>query len=212
MIERPILFSAPMVRAIINGQKTQTRRVIKFQMEPTPYPQTDRVQYVKIGGKQYWWNSQHDHPAHVTKACPHGQPGDRLWVRETWAEVGTMDPGLIVYRADYPDCVPRQYQNVPPVSKITWKPSIHMFRRHSRILLEITGVRVERLQDISRDDGMAEGIVYQPDGGFGLADSTHYNFSDPRFSYQSLWEQINGEASWVANPWVWVVEFKRVMP
>ena len=90
-----------------------------------------------------------------------------------------------------------------------WRPSIHMPRWAGRILLEITAVRVERLADISKDDAMAEGIVLQPDGGFGLADSTHYNFSDPTDSYCSLWESINGAGAWFANPWVWVVEFQR---
>lgn len=210
MKERPIIFSAPMVRALLNGTKSQTRRVVKFQKEPTTYPETDGIKFVQIGGKQYWWNSQPDHPAHVTKACPYGQPGDRLWVRESWRVRGgrefeyQQDRSQVMYRAThYEDGFPLGWESYK------WRPSIHMPRWASRILLEITAVRVERLADISKDDAMAEGIVLQPDGGFGLADSTHYNFSDPTDSYCSLWESINGDGAWFANPWVWVVEFQR---
>ena len=113
-------------------------------------------------------------------------------------------PGFCAYRAtDTLDAIDAEGND------LGWRPSIHMPRWASRILLEITAVRVERLADISKDDAMADGIVLQPDGGFGLADSTHYNFSDPTDSYCSLWESINGAGAWFANPWVWVVEFQR---
>ena len=221
MKERPILFSAPMVRAILSGQKTQTRRVVKpigndegfvildYGNGGWPYRSDDgdsTTHTVKRGGKLYL-----DETPHV---CPYGQTGDRLWVRETWADVGTCDPGLIVYRADYPLCVPRHYENVPPASEIRWRPSIHQRREHSRILLEITGVSVERLKDISEADARAEGIgaVDVAFAGDKRRDPVTQQHPPVRFadSYQDLWESINGPGSWDANPWVWVVEFKRV--
>lgn len=198
MKERPILFSAPMVRAILDGSKTQTRRVVK----PQPSPSSDTA----FVGADGIWRFSHptlrgpvSHEADDVR-CPYGQPGDRLWVRETFSAMGdkTQHAHPIFYRADRPD------------DTGSWTPSIHMPRWASRILLEITGVRVDKLADLSKDDAMAEGIVIQPDGGFGLADSTHYNFSDSTDSFCSLWESINGAGSWFANPWVWVIEFKRV--
>jgi hypothetical protein len=185
MKERPILFNAPMVRALLAGAKTQTRRVAK--------------------GLALEWLSEGFTPEFVAdyqnRLCPYGQPGDRLWVRETWAQPTSLDPGPTFYRADYPSGVPRGFQNVPPASEITWKPSIHMPRALSRITLEIVSVRVERLQDISEVDAIAEGCV------------SSINLPGGRFAnenYAWLWEQINGDGSWEANPWVWVVEFKRV--
>ena len=180
MKERPILFSSPMVRAILDGRKTQTRRVVKS----TPVP----------------WN--HDHTAWDMSRCPYGQPDDRLWVREAFmhepadycweASVSIPSrPKVTVYRADS-----------DPNSEakgVGWKPSIHMPRVYSRILLEIVAVRVERLNDISVSDAIAEGY----DGS--LSDPV-----DPSIQwYSQLWESINGAGSWAENPWVWVVEFKR---
>jgi len=145
---------------------------------------------------------------------PHGQPGDRLWVRETWRIAGEMahDPGYFEYRAscrgninDVGDLIPR------------WRPSIHMPRAASRIQLEITGVRVERLNDCSEADAVAEGIRPFKDGWERFhtdpADTEHTGATkDPRLAYKGLWEQINGAGAWEANPWVWVVEFRRLTP
>ena len=149
-------------------------------------------------------------PQHVIeRICPYGRPGDRLWVKETCYEVGTMDPGLFVYRADYPACVPAEYQNVPPATVIKWKSSLFMRRTASRILLEIVGVRVERLQAISQADARAEGAP--PCHPTIDAVSRQYGYADfPRSWYAQLWDQINGAGSWEFNPWVWVVEFRRV--
>lgn len=193
MKERPILFSAPMVRALLNGTKTQTRRVVKDEQ---------KARALNAAGYS---------------ACPYGQPGDRLWVRETWQaffddEVPPDRPrgprhtmgipaqpelkSFAFYRAD---------GDMPPhheYGAVRWFPSIHMPRKYSRILLEIVGVRVERLQDISRGDAMAEGCPF-PNIARG---------ANPREWYAELWDQINGPGSWSANPWVWVVEFKRVTP
>lgn len=230
MKERPILFSAPMVRALLNCTKSQTRRVVKLQKEPTTYPQTNGVQFVQIGGKQYWWNSQPDHPAHVTKACPYGQPGDRLWVRETWqGPLMDLDTMENEYRASPDDFHKPEYcvyaaDGGPAPEFITlddglvcrWRPSIHMPRWASRINLEITGVRVEKLQDISEADSVSEGCqaiqgcewrtFEEADAGIPMHKHTAID------AYSALWDAINGPGSWDANPWVWVVEFKRVMP
>lgn len=226
MKERPILFSAPMVRAILDGSKSQTRRAVRKQFapdaEPAEVPATSPEGWQISGHSGLWWD---DAGACIDDAirCPYGTPGDRLWVRETWqgplldseeqeAEFRQSPdiykkPGFCAYRAtDTLDAIDADGR------ELGWRPSIHMPRWASRILLEITGVRVERLRRISRDDAMAEGIAYQPDGGFGLSDSTHYNFADPRFSYESLWETINGAGSWESNPWVWVIGLKRVQP
>lgn len=185
MKERPILFSGSMVRAILEGRKTQTRRIIKPQ--PIPYSGAGDSKrkghpWMPIGGvfKQSW-------------RCPYGKPGDRLWVRETWAYEGTDGSSVlpIQYRADRSDWL--------ECSK--WKPSIYMHRAASRIDLEITGIRAEQIQEITEDDAKAEGVEpYAPDDGrYGAG-------------YKSLWDSINGVGSWDVNPWVWVVEFRRVKP
>lgn len=185
MTERPILFSAPMVRAILGGKKTQTRRIVKtrkcpdFGCELAPG---------EIAGDE-----------HPERLCPYGQPGDRLWVRETWNQFDGW--ASYSYAADYdgwgigPDDDPDHV----PDHAVRWRPSIHMPRAASRILLEVTGVRVERLQAISRGDAMAEGCPF-PNMAAG---------PDPSDWYRELWNEINGPDSWAANPWVWVVEFKR---
>jgi hypothetical protein len=208
MKERPILFSAPMVRAILDGSKTQTRRIVKPQPEWTE-PATAWVFRDDGHSGPGWYAYSDDYPEEgaLFYRCPYGRIGERLWVRETWAEVGAMDPGLIVFRADFPACVPSQYENVPAASEIAWKPSIHMFRRHSRINLEITGIRVERLNDISEKDARAEGAKpYLLPVHPAREQLRHVD------GYTQLWGQINGAGSWDANPWVWVVEFKRVLP
>lgn len=171
MKERPILFSAPMVLAILDGRKTQTRRVVKFT-------EAGRVRL----GRRNWHIDDKD----VSMACPYGRPGDRLWVRETWQTIGTKT----FYRADWPN-----------TTDLVWKPSIHMFRADSRIDLEVSAVRRERLLDISTEDARAEGFAPHGQGGQEWS---------PRGWYECLWESINGPGSWDANPWVWVVEFRRV--
>jgi hypothetical protein len=240
MKERPIIFSAPMVRAILAGTKTQTRRVVKPQppeilpaYAPKVYwPARDRhMTHGDPDGAAYL---QFERPGdydgvHVMRGgfgfrCPYGQPGDRLWVRETWAWSGDgaipafdrVRKGEVWFRADPERTSPG----------IRWRPSIHMPRWASRITLEVTGVRVERLQDISKAEAVAEGIErgegfpgwYRgplPGDSPGLVESGR-KFKTPtafpRLAYRALWESINGSNSWDANPWVWVIEFKRVTP
>lgn len=199
MNERPILFSAPMVREILSGTKTQTRRAVK-----------DRHIDAAPPACFFQW---------LRERCPYGQPGDRLWVRETWQVVDgserarriVTDPspsrGWIEYAATvHPGHEP------PP----RWRPSIHMPRWASRILLEITAARVERLQDISEADAIAEGV--HPAGVCLPDDDTSAfsrigpvcNASFPVARYAALWESINGVGAWEKNPLVWVIEFRRV--
>jgi len=198
MKERPILFSGPMVKAILEGRKTQTRRVVKTQRHPFGHMlSVDDVAKEVIGDT-----------GAVT--CPYGEPGDRLWVKETFAPHADI-PSTAIYRCDpggdYQDTVTPNFR---------WKPSIFMPRWASRITLEITGVRVERLNQISDDDCSAEGI--KTSVGVGLIDGERcFHFQDSSgycrigwIAYRELWESINGPGSWDANPWVWVVEFRRV--
>lgn len=179
-----------MVRALLNGSKTQTRRAVK----PQPETVTDK----RIAP----WDGPADALLRLLnqagRPCPYGQPGDRLWVRETWAHgihaLAAMrdEDGPFVYAAT--DSVQHRLGE-------KWKPSIHMPRVASLITLEVTGVRVERLQDISDTDCVREGVTPAEctdcDGWVN--------------AYSRLWESINGPDSWDANPWVWVIEFKRAV-
>jgi len=231
MRERPILFTAAMVRSLLLGTKTQTRRVAKG------------FNYVSSGGAPLNMKENDIQPV----PCPYGQPGDRLWVRETWAyfdpdgsgedyDSDHNDDGKAgpcgVYRAEmlqdghplrdywrrriaYKATFAEQKYGMGPVGPSKWRPSIHMPRWASRITLEVTGVRVERLLDISEADAIAEGIE-RADDFFGCPcwkcygeDADVVAPDDPIGSYRSLWESINGPGSWDANPWVWVVEFRR---
>ena len=201
--ERPILFSAPMVRAILAGTKTQTRRVLKAE----PPPGAERV-IRPFRDERLQWAATDPHDMEQGQLvlgeaprCPYGQPGDRLWVRETWARnedqlsETRMDTSL-VYRADGETRAQDNGTDLP------WRPSIHMPRAASRITLEITGVRVERLQEISVEDCIAEGMQSRM--------REHDAACDLRDQYRDLWEQINGPGSWAANPFVWVIEFRKL--
>lgn len=221
MKERPILFSASMVRALLDGSKTQTRRVVKLpHMNPLGVwepmtiggPNGGRTKAGETIPEQgsIWHTRTGD-----GICCPYGQPGDRLWVRENGWERPDRTPkmmreGADTWRPYYFDADGLSFYDSADFKEWGFKrrPSIHMPRWASRITLEITGVRVERLQEISEGDALAEGV------------SVHQNHHDkPRTSiygpvqaYRDLWEQINGTGSWDANPLVWVVEFNRVMP
>ena len=225
MKERPILFSGAMVRALLAGTKTQTRRPVK------PVPEEDQRLLIVTGptGFQYVMDSAPMRPYPEARRIrwdfPYGQPGDRLWVRESHAPrvdclgawqrsvqegFNRMGVGEVCFKAT---TTPRDW-----VDK--WRPSIHMHRWASRITLEITSVRVERLQDISEADAIAEGVFQKVgDSRFGnmveTATGGQLIYADPRQAreeYRRLWEQINGAGSWEANPWVWVVEFQRAKP
>lgn len=224
MTERPILFSGAMVRAILEGRKTQTRRVIK----PQPHLVTD----VTRGVRAVW------HDSSTEMQCPYGPPGDRLWVRETFALVDT-GRHCIAYRADKQafELMFDEYDEWPPVGVASigghycgyegpWTPSIYMPRCFSRITLEIIGIRVERVQEITGEDAKAEGSflgrcscsVMQEKPKTPIAAmfrQTHCHIHGEAFTH--LWDSINGkprkdgvDISWAANPFVWVVEFEKV--
>lgn len=242
MKERPILFNAEMVKAILSGRKTQTRRTMKVQ------PILNGNFYEVYGAG--WSKGIKSVPAvyghSLSQNCPIGAVGDQLWVRETWGVVSNDfdDNGIMI------DWVPdrpataihempfgRGYYSGHAIyaadgsftwgdddgyedGRSCWKPSIHMPRRASRIDLLITGVRIERLNDISEEDSRAEGVgsavwfaakgvpedEWTSLGDHGALRASHIN------SFATLWESIYGEESWAANPWVWVIEFKRVAP
>jgi len=206
MKERPILFSGPMVRAILEGRKTMTRRVVKLR---------HGADVVVVNG-QVWKPARVDYAGYVD--CPYGQPGDRLWVRESWRTVKEADDIAprdlnAAHRYWYEADAPHQ------IGFGKCRPSIHMPRCASRILLEITAVRVERLHDITEADAQAEGVerVVVGSGWRRYCDHDSEEVGvppcgDARRSFRSLWKHINGAESWNANPWVWVVEFKRVQP
>ncbi len=211
MKERPILFSAPMVRALLAGTKSQTRRVVK----PQPEAEHGGEPYWFVGGYRAWPYRRTDDVLRQggnVLPCPYGQPGTRLWVREAfihepadycWEASVSIPcrPATTIYRAAVDD--PRGGR---------WTPSIHMPRNLSRITLEVTGVRVERVAAISESDAIAEGIEPVAAGYWRLygRDANGDMDRSPRVAYRSLWEQINRPGSWDANPWVWVLEFKRV--
>ena len=229
--ELPILFSGPMVRATLEGRKTMTRRVVKPQPKYAEHP-------FQVSGDQSmnWYQSNPDYPRHgnmmsYTWKCPYGQPGDRLWVRETWttkdeiwdddkAEAfmvnAAVDPSMLIYRAD-------------GEVKRRWRPSIFMPRWASRINLEVVNVRVERLLEITTRDIIREGypVPKMPEisesekeiirncCAADLAIATHpatqlLSITPPKEWFCNLWESINGPGSWEANPWVWVIEFRKI--
>lgn len=214
MKERPILFSGPMVRALLSGQKTQTRRVVKM---PSGFDffagrDDDKDNPVNWGGEDEsgaWWAlADGDDIDHVLP-CPYGQPGDRLWVRETIRKTGEFPGGYATseYVADGAPTVADAWPWQRPTLV-----SIHCPRGLSRITLEVTSVRVERLQDISETDAAAEGIIqYEDELGYGTGyPDTDQNIAETASgAFRKLWESINGPGSWGANPWVWVVDFKK---
>ncbi|MFA3924887.1 hypothetical protein K5C74_19405 [Klebsiella pneumoniae] len=210
MKERGMIFNAEMVRALLDGRKTQTRRIIK----DCTVGRDPISKFIKIG-KKFIGCYPEDVPELIRECCPYGVPGDRIWVRETWAEAGASAPDLKLYRANYPEHVPSIYENVPPAEEIRWTPSIHMPRTASRILLEITDVRVERLNAISEEDAEAEGIdmeaLYDSQDCYDcIADHNMTGRPTVTGAFKYLWESIYGEEGWKSNPWVWVIEFKRV--
>lgn len=229
MKERQIPFSGAMVRALLEGRKGQTRRVV------TPQPPVECGIHYMLGDESWLapedrkplrhsWEAWHgplfenrpkDHlcGSHCVKS-PYGAPGDRLWVREAWRTTG--DGG----RCD--DMAPRELQpyqvwyeadGAAPADECVgkYRPSMFMPRWASRITLEVTGMRVERLQEIGEADAIAEGIEQTSDG-FSVDGGRHFHAASARMSYASLWDSLNDARgySWDGNPWVWVVEFKRI--
>ena len=216
MKERPILFSGAMVRALLAGTKTQTRRVCK--------PAATLSAVVEIPdplerGQVYNGSHFGDEDGNIQFASPYGGIGDRLWVRESFSKIIGQSGGWIEtdYRATYTHG--DRLGDTLGIKK-RWTPSIHMPRDASRITLEVTGVRVERLKDISEADARAEGCKpiengiwwknYTYPAGIDGKPTKVVGYRNATQSYRSLWELINGPDSWQANPWVFVVEFKRI--
>ncbi|EKH8077914.1 hypothetical protein P5Q53_002780 [Salmonella enterica] len=203
MKERGMIFNAEMARAILDGRKTQTRRPIKWK-------QTRFTEIAERDDGSLWpWAEDCERGGDIWFACPYGEIGDRIWVRETFrVHSRATDVATLVYRASVRNSWTEQTHRVPiavcdkPSTPEKWTPSIHMPRWASRILLEITDVRVERLRDLSEEDAKSEGIT--PPAG-GVLPGWEY-----RINFRDLWMDIYGTDSWEANPWVWVIEFKRV--
>ena len=213
MKERPILFTGEMVRAILDSRKTQARRLVKPQPEPIP---GDVWKDKRIpSDRQFWWPSkragQMVELRDMSAVAPLGTIGDRLWVRETFR----------IYRSSvecacYDDCrcasmdgKPLYRASDPSPDDDKWTPSIHMPRWASRIDLEITAVRVERVQYITDEDSKKEGVIWKSH----VADEESGNlepYEDAPDAFKRLWQSIYG--NWDANPWVWVYEFRRIKP
>lgn len=218
MTARSIIFTAPMIRALLAGEKTQTRRIVKPQPAPfvqhTPdrHPTTRTAPYIDaycgerrtewnprgMGRDWHWWTADNRCGEKVA-SCPYGQPGDLLWVRET---CNGNSSSTLRYRATDGE-------------ELRWRPSIHMPRWASRLTLRITDVRVQRLQEISEADARAEGVKRsQRAVSPSRAVSAYWDYlrGEPNYhtagdSFASLWESINGPDSWAANPWVWALTF-----
>ncbi|HFZ0441505.1 hypothetical protein ACRAOD_16765 [Raoultella ornithinolytica] len=219
MKERGMIFNGEMVRALLGGRKTQTRRI----MAPQPADDIERSAFPNPDAIGWKSSLKHKHGSTTAHFCPFGAVGDRIWVRETFQgplfdyeqmEAFLEDsskfekPEFCQYAADGGHRP--EYQDADDNLRYGWRPSIHMPRWASRILLEITDVRVERLNSISQEDAQAEGLELtgwrptysDPDSG-GEVMTPYDNFAE-------LWSSIYGDESWQANPWVWVIEFKRV--
>ena len=202
--ERPMLFSGAMVRALLDGSKTQTRRVFSAHMSKT-------MGYAATAGEVSYFIEQGfmepNDASYVVDFCPHGKPGDHIWVRETFCLDDNGHEEWPIFRADG-TALPQRPTTRKPAR---WTPSIHMPRWASRIQLEIVAVRVERLNACSDVDAVAEGIGLNPSAiGMKLTNPPGKSMALAMFS--ELWDSINGAGSWAANPWVWVIEFKRVTP
>lgn len=207
MKERPILFNTDMVRAILDGRKTQTRRPCRDQT-PSTYEYVEDMKTWPEGKELYtgWVKVIDKVGLKIPSKCPYGVVGDRLWVRETFWQ---SSYGEFFYRADHPDSDIRAHGG--------WKPSIHMPRYACRTVLEITDIRVERIQDISEADAKAEGMLYLDGLGVGHSGYRHsinheYVYDTARAAFRILWNSVYEKRGygWDKNPWVWVVEFKRI--
>lgn len=215
MTERGMIFNGEMVRALLDGRKTQTRRPITWK----------KTRFTEIGeredGSKWPWSEDAEHACDFWHPCPFGAVGDRIWVRETFCPVDDTQYGgekWVDYRA-----TPRYEASHPAgwdsahndAEALKWRPSIHMPRWASRILLEITSVRVERLNAISEEDAEAEGIdmeaLYDSQDCYDcIADHNMTGRPTVTGAFKYLWESIYGEEGWKSNPWVWVISFKRV--
>lgn len=213
MKQHPILFSTPMVQAILQGNKTQTRRTRK--LEEINERASDWVTpFGNLHGDKWVFTAEHGEAKQVRVTCPYGQVGDILWVREKFE---TDTDGTVKFFANNIEVEHNSAYRI--LTK--WKPSIHMPKAACRIWLQITDIRVERLQNISEQDAIAEGVERWVEERL-RSKPTHYKVyyydddddstysSSAITSYETLWQKINGKDSWNLNPWVWVIEFQKV--
>ena len=227
MKEHPILFSAPMVLAILAGRKTMTRRVVTVPWAHGRKTLPWAPYYLDSDGMLTWCDEYGQYHEYArTIDGPYGVLGDRLWVKETFKHFGNVHDGTgpvrasVKYRADdtYRDCGEwPTFADAPErecwtQGRSPWQPSIFMPRWASRLTLEVAEIRVERLRAITEEDAAAEGIHTLPSDGYGWThgmDGVRHNA--PTHAFRALWDSINGKrpgCSWADNPWVWVVEFK----
>lgn len=211
MNEKPIIFSTQMVQAIMSGKKTQTRRIVK-------------------GHALTWLDNDEFTPEYVAMPentlCPYGYRGDHLWVRESFFELvdphtsKCFDPPQYMYRASYnPETDGEVFVddgdggmtiNKDGTTRSPWKPPIHMPRAAARLMLEVLSVRIERLNEISDDDAIAEGVMHGEQPAKNIGGLVATMVVDARSEFASIWYNIHGEDSWNENPWVWVIEFKKL--
>lgn len=208
--EHPILFSTPMVQAILEGRKTMTRRIKGLEMPNHDHYGTllgawGLSKHLGVTDGVSKWNIQTDVDDYKTVdiKCPYGKIGDILWVRETWApkSISEEPPGDKAH-----------YKATDSLAADKWHPSIFMPRAACRILLEITDIKVERVQDIREEDALREGIRISETEGYQMSWNyidEQYWLYDPKKSFKTLWQSINGEESWNQNPWVWVIQFEK---
>lgn len=241
---RPILFSTPMVKALLEGRKTQTRRIVRKPKAiiGTPSDGTWDDDDVEIANTSEGYaaecRDERGDGYDLMLKCPYGKPGDRLWVKEThrlvaWDEEAEM---LVQYQSDnakewcyfdgeshdeYMDswerknrkyCTEENEKLYPDLDRLPWVSSLFMPRWASRITLEITDVRVQRVKDISEEDAKAEGVATNNLGQFLPPYPSAAGFTTAKRAYAELWDSINGAGSWDSNPWVWALTFKRVKP
>lgn len=220
--EKPILFSAPMVRAIIAGKKTQTRRVVKPQPIERPGMNCTRLVFLDRKGREKLDEAIESSSQLRNALCPYGGPGSLLWVRETWMEeydphsVKPYDPPRYIYAATHEGEDPilmdgdgfAKYRKDGTL-RSPWCSPLRMPRVASRLSLRVLSVRVERVQDITREDAKAEGFWPSPSSGLEMWNGRMYG--NAQLAFQACWQEINEKrAPWSSNPWVWVVEFERV--
>lgn len=219
--ERPILFSAPMVRALLEKRKTQTRRAIPFLLEPSDEFKGHVAVRKRESSRDTFHLPKAELPAFLRSQCPYGGRGDRIWVKETWqalwADADQAPPFGLESREGWAIGYPatdgvQEWHHEDRGLVTRCEPSIFMRRWMSRITLDLTEVRVERLQDISEEDAIAEGAAFHDGRGVGHSGWRHDErdvFGTARDSFCHLWSEINGADSWALNPWVWALSFRQ---
>jgi hypothetical protein len=214
MTEYPIIFSGPMVKAILEGRKTQTRRICRQGNDNVGHYEAWAICPAKESGWIAWFGQDSENIENFTKqaypngfSCPYGKPGDRLWIRENFQYI------LLQSECTGPEDI--RYQATADELELActkrWRPSIHMSRWASRITVEVTEVRVQRLQAISKEDAISEGCEFGNTHGLNVNEERERWHGPERQNFANLWDSINGKrAPWENNPWVWAISFRRI--